>query len=206
MRFVQPNERVTLLLDRTYMPFQEATARAIFYHLLKGHGKGIDAEGRYFDFEEIHKPYMRWFDDQPCMRSGENVALGGRVQWPIPTIFVTNANFFYKRRKKKDGTIETATIRQLYDHYKGICQICGEKKKIGDFSKDHILPRSKGGTDHDFNLTLACKRCNSLKGSEYPYKNFKGEYIKPTKMFSTGFFMPPADRIRPEWRPFLFLD
>lgn len=31
---------------------------------------------------------------------------------------------------------------------------------------DHVLPRSRGGSDNIRNLVLACVRCNSSKGSK----------------------------------------
>ena len=42
----------------------------------------------------------------------------------------------------------------------GMCQMCGME---GD-SVDHIVPRSRGGGDEDFNLQLLCRSCNSGKG------------------------------------------
>jgi cytochrome c1 len=32
-------------------------------------------------------------------------------------------------------------------------------------SAEHVIPQSKGGTNHSDNLTLACQRCNSMRGS-----------------------------------------
>lgn len=196
MKFVQPYDKVTLLLDRSYMPFQIATAKAIFYHLLKGHGKGIDAAGRHFEFDDVINKRLTFFPDQPCMRSASEV-------WPIPTVFITNSSFFFKSRKAKSGL--AVTLKDLHKHYKGICQICLRPKRISEFSKDHVLPRSKGGSDHDFNLVLACKSCNSRKGSEYPYKNVLGQVLKGAHIYSTGFFRPEENETREEWKPFLFL-
>lgn len=36
---------------------------------------------------------------------------------------------------------------------------------------DHMKPLSRGGVDEEFNLALACKRCNLTKGTR-PYKDF----------------------------------
>ena len=32
-------------------------------------------------------------------------------------------------------------------------------------SEEHIIPRSKGGTNDSHNITYACARCNSMRGS-----------------------------------------
>ena len=33
-----------------------------------------------------------------------------------------------------------------------------------NFTIDHVIPQSRGGTDHLENLQLLCEACNSLKG------------------------------------------
>ena len=33
-----------------------------------------------------------------------------------------------------------------------------------DLTIDHVVPRSRGGTDHLENLQLLCAACNSIKG------------------------------------------
>lgn len=40
------------------------------------------------------------------------------------------------------------------------CQYCGRKAPEVVFHIDHILPKSKGGTNEVNNLTLACDDCN----------------------------------------------
>lgn len=49
------------------------------------------------------------------------------------------------------------------DHAK--CEYCGCRltKKTATF--DHVRPKSSGGYDKQKNGTLACRRCNLLKGS-----------------------------------------
>jgi hypothetical protein len=41
------------------------------------------------------------------------------------------------------------------------CTYCGDR--IGPFEKDHVYPKWRGGSDHETNLVLACRRCNQLK-------------------------------------------
>lgn len=46
------------------------------------------------------------------------------------------------------------------------CAYCGTTK--GEIVVDHLLPRSRGGTDAWNNLVLACVRCNDRKGARTP--------------------------------------
>lgn len=46
-----------------------------------------------------------------------------------------------------------------------MCPYCNKKLKPKDLSVDHIIPKSRGGSDDIRNLRLVCKKCNLLKGN-----------------------------------------
>lgn len=52
----------------------------------------------------------------------------------------------------------------LYGEQGGHCNGCAEHFRPQNLTIDHIIPRSKGGTDHVQNLQLLCGHCNSVKG------------------------------------------
>ena len=54
---------------------------------------------------------------------------------------------------------------QLYGKQEGHCVGCKTLFDFRNLSVDHIVPKSKGGTDHYENLQLLCGACNSLKGT-----------------------------------------
>ena len=52
----------------------------------------------------------------------------------------------------------------LYGQQEGLCAGCKVMFPFRNFTIDHIIPQSRGGTDHLENLQLLCGACNSLKG------------------------------------------
>ena len=46
-----------------------------------------------------------------------------------------------------------------------ICQLCGATKLDRMLEVDHIVPRSKGGTNDPSNLQVLCSRCNRAKSN-----------------------------------------
>ena len=53
----------------------------------------------------------------------------------------------------------------LYGQQEGNCAGCREHFPFKVFDVDHVIPQSKGGTDHIDNLQLLCSHCNRLKGN-----------------------------------------
>lgn len=64
------------------------------------------------------------------------------------------------------------------------CQYCGVKCiEAGLVAEvDHVIPRSRGGTDAWQNLVCSCQRCNKAKGNqtaaEFGYPQVKGKWFK----------------------------
>ena len=54
---------------------------------------------------------------------------------------------------------------KLLEEQGGFCNGCEVEFTIRHFEIDHIIPRSKGGTDHISNLQLLCSNCNRVKGN-----------------------------------------
>lgn len=49
-----------------------------------------------------------------------------------------------------------------------LCMYCGQKFPLNQLTRDHVLPKSRGGRDVYENLVIACKCCNNRKGSRTP--------------------------------------
>lgn len=81
----------------------------------------------------------------------------------------TNAilrNRLFARERRKRGFV--------------VCKYCGVGLTAVTATLDHVIPKSRGGTDAPSNLALACHACNNAKGDKLP-----GEPIPPPK--------PPED-------------
>ncbi len=55
---------------------------------------------------------------------------------------------------------------RLYGQQEGICAGCDTHFPFRVMEVDHILPRTRGGTDHPDNLQLLCSGCNRSKGNK----------------------------------------
>lgn len=55
--------------------------------------------------------------------------------------------------------------KQLFGEQKGRCAACENNPGYENMEMDHIVPKSKGDTDHISNLQLLCAGCNRKKGN-----------------------------------------
>ena len=52
----------------------------------------------------------------------------------------------------------------LFGQQEGRCAGCDTEFPFRAFDIDHVIPQSRGGTDHPDNLQLLCSHCNRVKG------------------------------------------
>lgn len=67
----------------------------------------------------------------------------------------------YRRRNYNAGYFDRDAIKQKFDLLGNKCVQCSSTP----VEVDHIIPLSKGGTNHIDNLQPLCKPCNSGKGN-----------------------------------------
>ncbi len=46
------------------------------------------------------------------------------------------------------------------------CKYCGKKLELQNSTLDHVVPRSKGGSNKIDNLVLSCSPCNNAKADK----------------------------------------
>ena len=90
--------------------------------------------------------------------------------FPIKTIIVEVAEFDIQKIKNPDisgieyqqGTLQGYNIRNyLLEKHNRKCFYCG--KTVSKFEVEHMLPKSRGGSNRINNLTLSCHECNQKK-------------------------------------------
>ena len=65
-----------------------------------------------------------------------------------------------RRRKKPDAEVAR---RQVLDE--DVCHYCHQEIPYPLRTRDHIVPRSRGGKNARWNLVMACLGCNRAKGA-----------------------------------------
>ena len=88
------------------------------------------------------------------------------------------------------------------------CQYCGERHTARDLTFDHVVPRSRGGTNGWTNIVAACVPCNSRKGNRLPSECGMSLIRKPVRpvwsdLYEAGRSMP-SDNVHEAWNDFLY--
>ncbi len=74
-----------------------------------------------------------------------------------------------RRSRRPRSRISRATRYRIWRRDHGICQYCGDKIPSLTYAHiDHRRPVSRGGSNDEDNLVLACPECNLHKGGSTP--------------------------------------
>ena len=96
------------------------------------------------------------------MYGGFNRVSGQRSILKLSPVIATRGDMHHRRRAK--GFNNRMLFRR--DNYR--CMYCGTQHIHPELTRDHVIPRSKGGKDIWENVVAACHRCNHFKADRTP--------------------------------------
>jgi len=79
------------------------------------------------------------------------------------------------------------------------CAYCGGAAT----TVDHVLPRSRGGTDTWLNLVACCLRCNGIKGNRTPTEMGWRMRVRPFAPIGPTWVLRGGEGVDPQWAEFL---
>lgn len=94
------------------------------------------------------------------LRGGHNKN-GDRSFLDLPSIIAVEG-------KIKDKKVPGISNSLLFARDQNLCLYCGNKFRRIDLSRDHVMPRSRGGPNTWQNCVTSCKRCNHAKNDRTP--------------------------------------
>ena len=100
----------------------------------------------------------------------------------------------------------------LYQKQQGLCFWCGRKlilpvsgnadQRVNTATMDHLIPKSKGGSNRSGNFVVACPGCNRSRGCQYvnPSNN------EPLFLVTTNLLTPDLPGNGFKLRDFILID
>lgn len=114
-----------------------------------------------------------WIDALGLVLSGKAVPLeeypdivrGQRCTFRLPAVVLMRYQVKTLRRRQVFNvpTRKSVFIRDGFE-----CQYCGSKVSMTTGTRDHVIPRSRGGPDTMLNVVTACRSCNVRKDDKLP--------------------------------------
>lgn len=86
----------------------------------------------------------------------------------------------FKHRNFRRSPISGSTRFNVLKRAKHRCELCGVSADDRALDVDHILPKSKGGSDDEYNLQALCSLCNQNKGNRdsEDFRDIKNAYAE----------------------------
>jgi 5-methylcytosine-specific restriction endonuclease McrA len=119
-----------------------------------------------------------------------------RGAYEIPLVIRLNS---YVRIPQR-ATSARISRRAVFARDKHRCQYCGSARHL---TVDHVVPRSRGGSDTWDNLVTSCAPCNRKKGDR-PLDLAGLRLLRPPRAPGpAAFVLLHVDHVHEAWRPYL---
>lgn len=121
------------------------------------------------------------------------------IRLPHPRVQIDRDRYRHILTKRN----RPAILQQLIERDGSSCRYCGIHCESEDnLTIEHLIPKSRGGSNHLKNLAITCKACNNHKGSldDDEYRQFRtgnlyanchhcGAEIRPEHSFCKGHYI-----------------
>jgi len=99
------------------------------------------------------------------LRGGTCAATGLRSIMNIDTIVALDNNMSPTKYRRETPALSN---RELFARDRFLCAYCAATANGKQLTRDHVVPRSKGGADIWSNVVTSCKSCNQRKDDRTP--------------------------------------
>jgi 5-methylcytosine-specific restriction endonuclease McrA len=104
-------------------------------------------------------------DRARSLASYDDIVHSESEEIPIPAVVILK-NYARLGRRRPAFSFPTKRNVLIRDGFK--CAYCETSLTMGSGTKDHVIPRARGGKDVLDNVVAACKQCNGLKADKSP--------------------------------------
>lgn len=138
-----------LRLDKSGMPVEWFT----WQDALRAHALGQILWSAGENYVDFHGGLSRLTGEQTIVTLPSIIAVNGKITKKSPHV---------------TGSIPRVSRRELVRRDQNLCLYCGQEFPERLLTRDHVLPRSKGGSDDWTNLVSCCYPCNNRKSDRTP--------------------------------------
>ena len=183
----------TLVLNRSYIPVHLSHWHHVMKLLYKEHAHALDRD------YTVYTSYDDWMVASSIMDPEIKRIHTVHYEIAVPEIVVLTKYDSLPSREVK------FTRQSVFQRDRYICQYCGKKFKKEELQKEHVIPKSQGGSNEWDNIVSACEPCNSSKRDRTP-KQAGMKLIKkpePPKWYSPVTKIKHTPNLKPTWEVFL---
>jgi len=185
----------TLILNKHWAPIHIVDWKRTVNLMYQGIGQALDNDFMAYTFES----WLEYSKQPRVLDDGYMFVNSPNLKVAIPDIIVLKeyGNFNVREVKfSRENTFHRDKFR---------CMYCGDQFRRDDLTIDHIIPKSRGGTNSWKNVVACCKPCNHKKADRTPKEAGIKLLSPPTEPQWHTPLNKAAGRpdIRPAWKNFL---
>lgn len=184
----------TLVLNSAYLPIDRISWTEAIADLITGRAEVVDT----YD-DRVVKSGMNarssWSRQFEALRTEEAGV------WKVPSVIRFLGKAIFNRLYVKFNR------HNLWLRDRGMCQYCGKKLSLKEYTYDHVMPVSRGGKTEWTNIVCACLDCNGRKADNTPEEARMKLIQKPFRPQTVPGQVSPAlrwnDGMPTSWKQFL---